>query len=168
MGGGASPLAARLLDAGFRVCVLDISDAALQRARARMGDPARRVQWVAADVTRAPPLGRYDVWHDRACFHFLTDPAARRRYTALLRQTLPPGGHAVLATFAPDGPPQCSGLDVLRYDGESLARELGGGFELLKSVPEVHHTPWGTPQAFQYSVFRCAWRHLDPPGLGGE
>ena len=155
VGGGASALAERLSDAGYRVAVLDVSPAALERAGARMGATAGRVRWVAADVTRAADVGAYDVWHDRACFHFLTEPADRAAYVALLRRTVPAaGGHAVIATFAPDAPPQCSGLDVVRYDGESLARELGTEFVLLKNVLETHHTPWGKPQSFQYSVFR--------------
>jgi SAM-dependent methyltransferase len=156
VGGGASALAERLSDAGYRVGVLDVSPAALERAKARMGARAGRVRWLAADVTRAADVGAaYDGWHDRACFHYLTAPAERAAYVALLRRTVPAaGGHAVIATFAPDAPPQCSGLDVVRYDGESLARELGTGFVLLKSVPETHHTPWGKPQSFQYSVFR--------------
>jgi len=98
--------------------------------------------------------GRFDVWHDRAAFHFLTRPYERERYVGLLSRTVRPGGHAVIATFALDGPEKCSGLDVVRYDGELLARELGGDFELLRSLAETHVTPWGKPQSFQYSVLR--------------
>lgn len=147
-------LAERLSDAGYGVAVMDISPAALERAKARMGANGARVRWVAADVTAAADVGTFGVWHDRALFHFLTAPADRAAYVALLKRTVPAGGHAVIATFAPDGPAQCSGLDVARYDGESLARELGAGFYLLKSVPEVHQTPWGKSQSFQYSVCR--------------
>jgi len=154
VGGGASPLAGRLLDVGYAVAVLDVSAEALTRAKARLGARAGQVVWIVADVTEAADVGRFDLWHDRAAFHFLTSPYDRRRYVGLLRRTVPPGGHAVIATFALDGPDQCSGLDVVRYDGESLARELGDEFELLRSVPETHITPWGIPQSFQYSVFR--------------
>jgi SAM-dependent methyltransferase len=154
VGGGASPLAGRLLDLGYAAAVLDISAAALDRAKARLGARADQVGWIVADVTEVADVGRFDVWHDRAAFHFLTRPYERERYVGLLSRTVPPGGHAIIATFAPDGPAQCSGLDVVRYDGESLARELGAGFEQLRSVPETHFTPWGKPQSFQYSVFR--------------
>ena len=112
------------------------------------------MRWVVADVTKVHDLGTFDVWHDRAVFHFLTDPADRATYVALLRRTVPAGGHAVIATFAPDGPAQCSGLDVVRYDARSLAAQLGRGFALLRSVPETHLTPRGKPQSFQYAVFR--------------
>jgi SAM-dependent methyltransferase len=158
-GGGASPLAGRLLDAGYpAVTVLDLSPAALASAAARLGDRAARVRWITADVTAAPPtlgdLGTFDVWHDRAVFHFLTTPAQRTAYVALLSRTVPVGGHAVIATFALDGPEKCSGLPVTRYDGPALAVELGGAFRLFRTVPETHLTPWGKPQSFQYSVFR--------------
>jgi SAM-dependent methyltransferase len=154
VGGGTSVLTDRLLDAGYSVAVLDISEAALARARERLGTRADQVRWIFADVTAAPDLGMFDLWHDRAVFHFLTDPADRAAYIALLSRTIPVGGHVVIATFAPDGPEQCSGLPIQRYDGDSLARKLNGGFALLKSVPETHLTPWGNPQSFQYSVFK--------------
>jgi SAM-dependent methyltransferase len=156
VGGGTSVQAERLLDAGYRPTVLDISQAALDRAQARLGPRAGQIRWVQADVTSDPDLGTCDLWHDRAVFHFLTDAADRAAYIRLLERTVPSGRHAVIATFALDGPPQCSGLDVCRYDGPSLAAELGERFILLKSVPEMHVTPWGTPQSFQYSLFRRA------------
>jgi hypothetical protein len=134
--------------------VLDIAPAAIGRARERLAARAASVRWIVADVTAVEDVGQFDVWHDRATFHFLTDPRDRQRYVTLLRKTVPIGGHAIIATFAPDGPAQCSGLDVMRYDAESLHRELGEGFELLTSVPEIHRTPWGTPQSFQYAIFR--------------
>jgi hypothetical protein len=108
---------------------------------------------MVADVTAGPDLGIFDVWNDRAVFHFLTAAADRAAYAALLARTLPVGGHAVIATFALDGPEKCSGLEVRRYDGCALAAELGPRFRLLKSVPEVHRTPWNAPQSFQYSLF---------------
>jgi SAM-dependent methyltransferase len=158
VGGGTSLLAERLLDAGCAVTVLDVSAAALARARQRMGGTRRdAVRWVVADVTTAAPTdldGPFDLWHDRAVFHFLTDPADRTHYIDLLSHTLPAGAHALIATFSPDGPKQCSGLPVQRYDATSLAAEVGSGFELLKSVSETHLTPWAKPQAFQYALFR--------------
>ena len=154
VGGGTSPLAERLLDAGYAATVLDISEAALARSRARLGERASNVRWLAADITAAPEVGQHDVWHDRAVFHFLTRHEDRQRYVESMTRALPPGRHAVIATFALDGPEMCSGLPVRRYDARSLAAELGHAFQLLKSIPETHLTPWGKPQAFQYSVFR--------------
>lgn len=153
VGGGTSLLAERLLGRGYAVTVLDISQAAIDRARERLGTGAGEVRWMVADVTAAPDLGVFDVWHDRAVFHFLTAAKDRAAYVALLARTVPVGGHAVIATFALDGPEKCSGLDVRRYDGVTLAAELGPGFRLLKSVPELHRTPWNATQSFQYSLF---------------
>jgi SAM-dependent methyltransferase len=154
VGSGTSVLPDRLLDAGYAVAVLDISAQALSRSRARLAHRADSVQWIVADVTADNDFGVFDVWHDRAVFHFLTEPAQRATYVRLLSRSLPPGGYAVIATFAPDGPEKCSGLPVRRYDGVGLASELGGAFRLLNMVPETHLTPWGKPQSFQYSVFR--------------
>jgi SAM-dependent methyltransferase len=154
VGGGTSPLAGRLLDAGYEVAVLDISEAALGRARQRLGEHAGRVRWINADVTEAPDLGRFDVWHDRAVFHFLTEPPQRQAYLALLTKTVAPGGGVVIGTFAPDGPERCSGLPVQRWSPEALAAELGEGLELLRSEFEEHITPTGARQSFQFSMFR--------------
>jgi SAM-dependent methyltransferase len=153
VGGGTSLLADRLLDRGYAVTVLDISQAAIDRAQQRLGARAGEVGWIAADVTDGPDPGTFGVWHDRAVFHFLTASADRAAYAALLARTVPVGGHAVIATFALDGPERCSGLDVRRYDGSALAAELESCFELLKTVPELHRTPWGAAQSFQYSLF---------------
>jgi 2-polyprenyl-3-methyl-5-hydroxy-6-metoxy-1,4-benzoquinol methylase len=153
VGGGTSLLAERLLDRGYAVTVLDISQAAIDRARQRLGDRATQVDWIVADVTAGPELGTFDVWHDRAVFHFLTTSEDRAAYVALLARTVSVGGHAVIATFALDGPEKCSGLEVRRYDGGALAAELGSGFRLLKTVPELHRTPWDARQSFQYSLF---------------
>jgi hypothetical protein len=109
---------------------------------------------IVADVTAADDVGTYDLWHDRAVFHFLTQSADRAAYVALLRRSVPVGGHAVIATFALDGPDQCSGLPVQRYDARTLSAELGPGFDLVSSVPETHLTPWGKPQQFNYAVFK--------------
>jgi SAM-dependent methyltransferase len=154
VGGGSSPLAGRLLDKGHTVAVLDISGAALSRAAKAFGKRSGEVRWIEADLTRIQDLGSFDLWHDRAVFHFLTEPADRAAYRALMERTIPTGGHAVIATFAPDGPAKCSGLNVQRYGPASLAVEVGDGFELVESAPELHLTPWGAPQPFQYSVFR--------------
>jgi SAM-dependent methyltransferase len=155
VGGGASVLVDRLLDLPFeRIAVLDISETALGKAKARLGERAERVRWVVADVTEGPELGTFDVWHDRAVFHFLTDPDDRRSYVELARQTVPQGGHLVIATFADDGPKECSNLDVCRYNARSLASELGEGFSLVREARETHTTPWGSPQPFIYGVFK--------------
>jgi len=155
IGGGSSPLAARLSEQGFRrVTVVDIADAAVRRSRTRARAHARNICWIRADVTKAPRLGRFDVWHDRAVFHFLTDSRDRRAYVDLARRTVPVGGHLVLATFALDGPEKCSGLDVVRYDDRTLNAEFAAGFELRRKVRESHRTPWGTRQPFTYVVFR--------------
>jgi len=126
----------------------------MARSRARLGAAAAKVDWIVGDVTSIQSVGECDVWHDRAVFHFLVEAPKRERYVALLRRTLPPGGHAIIATFAADGPQQCSGLAVCRYDGKSLAAEIGRGFQLLRTELEMHVTPWGKQQSFQYSVLR--------------
>lgn len=155
VGGGASRLVDGLLAAGFTdVTVLDIAAAALQKSCARLGKDAERVQWIAADITRWQPERRYRLWHDRAVFHFLTTPTERLAYRRALGAALAPGGTAVIASFAPDGPERCSGLPVQRYSPETLAAELGVAFRLLDSRREEHLTPAGKVQRFQYSVLR--------------
>jgi trans-aconitate methyltransferase len=154
VGGGASRLVDHLLAAGYAdLTVLDISEAALERAGMRLGKAALRVQWRVADITSWQPERRYRLWHDRAVFHFLTEAADRDAYRRNLMQALAPGGHALIASFAPDGPERCSGLPVQRYSPESLARELGEGLRLRESRDETHLTPAGRLQRFQYSVF---------------
>ena len=155
VGGGASVLVDRLLDLGFgHVAVLDISWAALEKARVRLGKRADAVRWIEADVTAVEDVGEFDVWHDRAVFHFLTEPGDQRRYVELARRSIPPGGHLIIATFAPEGPPRCSGLEVCRYDARSLAAALGDAFALAREAAEAQVTPWGSTQAFFYVVFR--------------
>ena len=154
VGGGTSLLAQRLIERGFHVGVLDISAVALERAKVLLGPRAAEIRWIVADVAETTEVGEFDVWHDRAVFHFLTESAQRAAYVALLARTVPVGGHAVIATFAPDGPEKCSGLPVRRYSAQSLAAELGASLELLKGVTETHSTPWGKPQTFQYSLFK--------------
>lgn len=155
VGGGDSTLVDALLARNVEhVTVLDLSGAALARARARLGPSAAHVTWLEADVTRVTlPPGAYDVWHDRAVFHFLTEPEDRARYVANATTALRPGGTLIVATFALDGPARCSGLDVARYGPVELAREFSGGFVLRRGVADVHHTPRGTEQRFTYGVF---------------
>ena len=155
VGGGASRLVDHLLAEGYTdLTVLDLAEAALLRSRVRLGPQASKPQWLAADVTSWQPSRRYRLWHDRAVFHFLTQAADRTAYLSKLSQALEPGGYALIASFAPDGPERCSGLPVQRYSPESLARELGRGFRPVESRLEAHHTPAGRVQQFQYSVFR--------------
>ena len=154
VGGGASRLVDALLAAGYeRLTVLDLAAPALERARQRLGPRASSVAWIAADVTAWEPEGTFEVWHDRAVFHFLVRPEDRAAYRATLLRALSTGGHAVVATFAPDGPERCSGLPVARYDPESLARELGPELRLVESLREDHRTPGGAVQRFQFSRF---------------
>lgn len=155
VGGGASLLVDHLLELPFnKVAVLDISETALGLARSRLGERAGRVDWIVADVATAHAIGTFDLWHDRAVFHFLTDPADRRNYVELARQTVPEGGHLIIAAFANDGPKRCSDLDVCRYNAETLGAELGEDFLLAREARETHTTPWGSPQSFFYGVFR--------------
>ncbi|WP_165246925.1 class I SAM-dependent methyltransferase [Paludisphaera soli] len=155
VGGGASRLVDALLGLDFeRVAVLDIAEAALERSRRRLGARASEVEWIVADVTTVGDVGGFDLWHDRAVFHFLTDAEDREAYVDLARRTLPVGGHLIVATFADDGPTRCSRLDVRRYDAESMAAALGDGFRLIEQARERHETPWGASQSFFYGVFR--------------
>jgi len=158
VGGGASTLVDHLLERGYTLTVLDISAAALTAAAARLGPTrAEQVTWIDADITRpelADTLGRFELWHDRAVFHFLTDAGDRRSYVATMSAALAPGGHAILATFAVGGPERCSGLPVVRYDAASLLAALGSGFDLVETREELHHTPSGAAQAFMYFLLR--------------
>ncbi len=148
-------LAEALLDRGFLdVTVLDLSAAALAAARARVGNLADRIHWIVADITEWEPPRPYDLWHDRAAFHFLVAESERAAYLSRLKRALKPDGHAVIATFAPDGPDTCSGLPVQRYDAEPLGRTLGDEFRLISTQRREHVTPWGSAQSFQCSVFR--------------
>ncbi|HET7373857.1 MAG TPA: class I SAM-dependent methyltransferase [Gemmatimonadaceae bacterium] len=155
VGGGDSTLVDALIERGFRhVTVLDISGKALERARARLGAHAKGVTWIEADIRDADlPEGAFDVWHDRAVFHFLTRQDDRDRYVAQLAHALRHGGILIIATFALEGPPQCSGLATMRYDASGLARAFGDDFVLRESVTDVHRTPAGIEQAFTYAAF---------------
>jgi SAM-dependent methyltransferase len=155
VGGGASLLIDTLAQEGFRdLSVLDVSDAALKRARERLGSKSADVLWIAADITKWTPSRFYDVWHDRAAFHFFTNSSERVAYVQRLREALRPGGHAIIATFALDGPDKCSGLPVQRYDPAGLKEVLGDDFSLMHSRRHDHMTPAKMLQRFQFSVFR--------------
>lgn len=155
VGGGASRLVDGLLQAGFEdVTVLDLSRSALDAARQRLGQNGQGVHWIDADATRWRPERRYDVWHDRAAFHFLTESIDQNAYIERLKEALTIGGHLILGTFAPDGPEKCSGLPVARHDAESLSTLLGPGFSLIDHRRHEHQTPWGSIQRFQFSTFR--------------
>ncbi len=154
IGGGASTLPDHLLTQGYRnLTVLDLASAALDQSRQRLGLAASTIDWIAADILAWQPPTRYALWHDRAVFHFLTDPAARAAYLATLTRALLPGASVILATFALDGPEKCSGLPVRRYSPQTLADELGSAFTLLESTTEDHHTPSGGLQRFVYCRF---------------
>ncbi len=154
VGGGDSRLVDALLSQGLDcIAVLDVSGAALDRAKTRVGPKAETLIWIESDVTAPWSLKPMDVWHDRAVFHFLTDAEGRSRYRDQLMRIVKPGGTVIVATFAPDGPEKCSGLPVARYSPETLAAELGPIVRLVESLPYVHTTPWGATQSFQYSRF---------------
>jgi SAM-dependent methyltransferase len=155
VGVGASLLVADLLAHGYRQLeAIDVSGAALDRLRAQLGAAAGRVRLREADACTVGFDEPVDIWHDRATFHFLTDPADRAAYAASAASAVRAGGHAVVATFDFDGPEQCSGLPVVRYEATTLAAEFAGGFELVDTADHVHTTPWGTPQPFVYVVLR--------------
>lgn len=156
VGGGDSTLVDDLLGMGLEeVSVLDISSEALARARQRLGGMAGRVNWVEADVTQVQlPSSHFDLWHDRAVFHFLTNPEERSAYTKLLGWALRPLGHLIVATFAPDGPQRCSGLPTMRYSPEALQAEFGPDFRLIAAEPEDHQTPAGVVQRFVYCLLQ--------------
>jgi SAM-dependent methyltransferase len=155
VGGGASRLVDALSDEGFAdLTVLDISERATETAKARLGARAAGVTWIVADVTKWEPENTYDVWHDRAAFHFLTAPEDRAAYAQRVLRSVRPGGHVIIGTFALDGPERCSGLPVARHDAESIGKALGPSFELIETRCHQHQTPAGGSQKFQFSRFQ--------------
>jgi len=157
IGGGASRLVDALTEEGYRdLTVLDLSESAISIAKMRLGQLAAMVKWIVADVTQWEPASRYDLWHDRAAFHFLTEASDRTAYIDRLTKALRLGGHAIIGTFALDGPERCSGLPVIRYDTAQLAALLTPAFTLVGMRRHEHKTPWGAIQQFQFGVFRRA------------
>lgn len=156
VGGGNSTLVDDLIDAGFvDVSVLDISSKAIANSKVRLGARATEVNWIVSDITTVDlPKNYYDVWHDRAVFHFLTDEEDRRKYVELVKHSLIDGGHIIVASFSLDGPKKCSGLDIVRYSPETMHDEFGESFRLVESIGEAHQTPFGTTQDFVYCYCR--------------
>lgn len=152
VGVGESTLVDDLLARGYsNLTVLDISQAAIAASRKRLGDTAEHVRWLVADITQAElEPSAYDVWHDRAVFHFLTTAADRRAYVRQVVRAVRRGGHVIVSAFGPEGPTRCSGLDVVRYDAESLHAEFGASFRMISSSRQLHETPFGTTQQFLY------------------
>jgi hypothetical protein len=155
VGGGASTLVDDLLDAGYpEPIVLDVSAAALDEAKVRLGSRSSLVRWIVADITKTMAVPEVDLWHDRALLHFLTASADQEAYARLAAHTIRQDGHIVVATFAPDGPERCSGLPVQRHDGQSVARLLGSDFELFEEEREIHRTVSGAEQRFCWTILR--------------
>lgn len=156
VGGGNSTLVDDLLEAGFvDVSVLDISSKAIADSKERIGAKATEVNWIVSDITTVElHADRYDLWHDRAVFHFLTDEEDRRKYVELVMRSLKPGGHIIVASFSLDGPKKCSGLDIVQYSPETMHDQFGDAFQLVESVSETHNTPFGTTQDFVYCYCR--------------
>jgi SAM-dependent methyltransferase len=155
VGGGTSRLVGNLIEAGYsRLAVLDISRAALSQSQSRLAAESETIEWFEADVTSFKPPHTFGLWHDRAVFHFLTEPHDRHAYVATLRQTLQPTGAAIIATFALDGPLKCSGLDVMRHDERTIRAELGTEFQIQEVRRETHITPWQSEQRFVYFRFK--------------
>jgi SAM-dependent methyltransferase len=156
VGAGESTLIDDLIVRGYRdLTVLDVSPTAIEATRNRLGAAAEHVRWILGDITQvALPPRSFDVWHDRAVFHFLVDPAQRSAYVRSVLNAVRPGGYVIVGTFGPEGPTKCSGLDVMRYDAESLHHEFGRRFRIEESSKEVHRTPWGSEQQFVYCCCR--------------
>lgn len=155
IGGGASVLVNELLDLGYQdLTVLDVSSAALQHAAQRLGGRSSQVTWIEADATAFRPPRQFDIWHDRAAFHFLTAGQDRLGYMEALRQALAPGGQVIMATFAPGGPEKCSGLNIIQYDSGKLQKELGPDFILQEQQDEIHRTPANRQQLFRFFRFK--------------
>ncbi len=158
VGGGTSLLVDHLLKNGYvRPAVLDISESAISEAKDRLGEKEALVDWHVSDVLTAVPERKFFLWHDRAVFHFLTNAADRSAYRSIMRNSIEPGGFAIIATFAPSGPSQCSGLNVHRFDEVSLTSEFNENWAILKTIRQTHSTPWGKPQEFVYALFKSRY-----------
>jgi 2-polyprenyl-3-methyl-5-hydroxy-6-metoxy-1,4-benzoquinol methylase len=169
VGGGEKTLVDDLLAHGYMdVSVLDISQVAVDVAKQRLGNNAARVRWLVADITQIRlPEHRYDVWHDRAVFHFLTEPEQRAAYVRQVAHAMQPGGHVIVATFGPQGPEKCSGLDAVRYGKHVLHGQFGVRFRLVESTTELHRTPAGTTQQFLYCYCKVERGQLEGCGRAG-
>jgi SAM-dependent methyltransferase len=156
VGAGESTLVDDLLALDYEnLTVLDVSATAIEATKARLGRLANRVRWIVGDITEVWfPSQSFDLWHDRAVFHFLVDPNQRRKYVQAVIHAVRPDGHVIVSTFGPEGPAKCSGLDVIRYDAETLHREFGKRFRIEESAKEIHRTPWGAEQQFTYCCCR--------------
>lgn len=156
VGGGESTLVDDLLARGYQnITVLDVSPTAIDVTKRRLGQAAERVQWAIGDITKAELLhNSYDLWHDRAVFHFLRTMDERVAYVRQVAKAVRSGGHVLVSTFGPEGPAKCSGLEVVRYDAESLHAEFGVRFRLLESLKQLHETPFGATQQFLYCLCR--------------
>jgi 2-polyprenyl-3-methyl-5-hydroxy-6-metoxy-1,4-benzoquinol methylase len=156
IGGGESTLVDDLITEGYQnISVLDISQKAIDVSKERIGNSANKVDWHCSDITQATlPQNYFDVWHDRAVFHFLTEEAQRVKYVQQVKRSVKHGGCVIMSTFGPEGPEQCSGLDVVRYDTENLHEQFGKSFKLIGSFKEIHKTPMGTTQQFLYCFCR--------------
>jgi SAM-dependent methyltransferase len=156
VGAGESTLVDDLLARGYRdITILDVSQTAIEITKERLGAAAEQVRWIVGDITEISlPFHSFDVWHDRAVFHFLVDPEQRKRYVQSVLNAVRPGGHVIVSAFGPEGPTKCSGLDVMRYDAEGLHGEFGRRFRIEESSRELHRTPWGTAQQFVYCCCR--------------
>lgn len=156
VGAGESTLVDDLLVRGYRdITILDVSKTAIEITKERLGPAAEQVRWIVGDITQISlPVRSFDVWHDRAVFHFLVDPEQRKCYVQSVLNAVKPGGHVIVSAFGPEGPTRCSGLDVMRYDAEALHGEFGSRFRIEESSEELHRTPWGTAQQFVYCCCR--------------
>jgi SAM-dependent methyltransferase len=155
VGGGTSKLSGILLDRGYKdLTVLDISRSSIERAKVQFGPKNMHITWIEADVTTFNFTKKFDIWHDRAVFHFLTEPLDRERYVSSVSNALKPGGYLIISSFGLEGPRKCSGLKIVRYSPETLSNEFGDGFELLETMDEIHTTPYQIQQQFIYCRFK--------------
>ncbi|HRK54762.1 MAG TPA: class I SAM-dependent methyltransferase [Cyclobacteriaceae bacterium] len=162
VGGGESKLVDRLIDEGYEdITVLDISEHALKRTKIRLGEAAEKVNWIVADITEFKTDKTFDLWHDRATFHFMTTPDQINEYLKRAKTNLKTNGYLTIGTFSQDGPKKCSGLEIKQYSEEALQNQLRDGFEKIRCITEDHQTPFGTLQNFLFCSFK--WQEVDKP-----